>query len=121
MNKIYEEAVAALDGAEALSTGDAGQGQPGMLDLLKEIRDLLQQVVGGDGGAPAGEDDGFKLPDNASEVDLTTGEPEDEPEALDELPLPTDGKDLTNNDGRVDLGAEDREGAEGDDDDEDRR
>jgi len=121
MNKIYEEAVAALDGAEALSTGDAGQGQPGMLDLLKEIRDLLQQVVGGDGGVPAGEDDGFKLPDNASEVDLTTGEPEDEPEALDELPLPTDGKDLTNNDGRVDLGAEDREGAEGDDDDEDRR
>jgi hypothetical protein len=141
MNKLYEEAAEAIAGEEALRKEaplpDTGQppvedpdadmgGEEGPegesplgggdeLELLADIRDLLKELLAIDGGAAEGAAagaEGFELPDNATEIDLTTGEADGEPDKTDELPQP--GGD------RIDIEAEDDEGVEGDDDDEDR-
>jgi hypothetical protein len=136
MKKLYEEAAEALAGeAEArgfdldnpaetpVEDGQDGGGED-QITLLGDIRDLLKELLAVNGGSElaGGDEDGFKLPDNATPVDLTSGEAEGEPDAIDELPLPSEGdegEDLTNNDGRVDAAAEDEEGVEGEEDDED--
>jgi hypothetical protein len=118
--RLYEEAEALLAGADDPEikdpvveptgempteevTGDS-LGDESTKSLLGEIRDLLKDVLGVDAEG-GGHTEPFELPDNAQEIDLATGEPKDgEDGDLGEVPSP----DLVNNDGRVDVEAEER-------------
>jgi hypothetical protein len=144
-NKLFEEAAEALAGEEqALSNrpdspdtppvddvderpelpeapaDELDGGETASVELLKEIRDLLRQVLTVD--SQGAEGDGFELPDGATQIDLGDGEEKEEEdekgeegeEGEDELPdAKLFGKD------RLDPEADADEEAEGGPDDED--